>query len=314
MENKNIGVIFSGQGSQYENMGRDILLSDSKGRAIYECAEKILDKETFDIIKEARLDDLSKTRYSQLAIFLNSLALFKEVEDDLEIRSFAGLSLGEYTALCASKKINVDQGISLVKTRGEIMSEGVKNNGSMIAVSRPDIGVLETIISKTRESDVLSISNFNSPMQVVVGGSFSALDRFEEECKNLGIKKLVRLDVEGPFHTEILEESSRKFKKILDGVDFLESDYEVYSNVGARKYSEIKDFGENLKRQMYTPVYFQKCIEEMISDQINVFIEIGPGRALSGFVKKINKEVKTYNIQNLEEAKKVIDEVVYGKK
>ncbi|WP_101772793.1 ACP S-malonyltransferase [Peptostreptococcus faecalis] len=304
---KKVGLLFPGQGSQYEGMGKDILSSNSVSKEVYDVAKKILDSDTYSIIEHARIEDLSHTKYSQLAIFLNSLALyysFREFDNDnIDIVCMAGLSLGEYSALCASGSIELEEAISLIKKRGEIMQEGAANRGSMSAVLKTDKSTIENIIEKSRGESILSICNINSPDQIVVGGEFDALERFEQECKKEGIKRVIRLNVEGPFHTEILKPSSEIFGKYLEKVNFKKSNEDVYSNVDSLKYTDDTDVVSKLQKQMYTGVLFQKCVENMIESGCEVFVELGPGKSLSNFVKKIDKSVKIINIQNLEDIK-----------
>lgn len=298
---KKIGVLFSGQGSQYEGMGRDLIASP-----VYKRAKEVLDDHTYSVVEQASLDQLSKTRYGQVAIFLNSLSLYQELKDrvldpnDIGVSASLGLSLGEYTALCAAGVFSLDEGIDLVKNRGLIMGQGAGGKGSMVAVMKTGLETIQDLVDQAKEDEVLAVCNLNSPGQIVVGGEFAALDRFEEKCKEAKIKRYMRLNVEGPFHTQILNQAAKEFTdNYLSKIDYREPSMDVYTNLSGKNYRQVDSIVDNLKDQMCSPVRFIDCVENMIADGCQVFIEIGPGKSLSGFVKKINKDVKVINIQNI---------------
>lgn len=298
---KKIGALFPGQGSQYEGMGRDLIASP-----VYKRAKEILDDHTYSVVEQASLDQLSKTRYGQVAIFLNSLSLYQELKDrvldpnDIGVSASLGLSLGEYTALCAAGVFSLDEGIDLVKNRGLIMGQGAGGKGSMVAVMKTGLDTIQNLVDQARQDDVLAVCNLNSPGQIVVGGEFAALDRFEEKCKEAKIKRYMRLNVEGPFHTQILNQAAKEFAdNYLSKIDYREPSMDVYTNLSGKNYRQVDSIVDNLKDQMCSPVRFIDCIENMIADGCQLFIEIGPGKSLSGFVKKINKDVKVINIQNI---------------
>lgn len=298
---KKIGVLFPGQGSQYEGMGRDLIASP-----VYKRAKEVLDDHTYSVVEQASLDQLSKTRYGQVAIFLNSLSLYQELKDrvldpnDIGVSASLGLSLGEYTALCAAGVFSLDEGIDLVKNRGLIMGQGAGGKGSMVAVMKTGLETIQDLVDQAKEDEVLAVCNLNSPGQIVVGGEFAALDRFEEKCKEAKIKRYMRLNVEGPFHTQILNQAAKEFAdNYLSKIDYREPSMDVYTNLSGKNYRQVDSIVDNLKDQMCSPVRFIDCVENMIDDGCQVFIEIGPGKSLSGFVKKINKDVKVINIQNI---------------
>lgn len=298
---KKIAILFPGQGSQYEGMGRDLMASP-----VYKRAKEILDDHTYLVVEEASLDQLSKTRYGQVAIFLNSLSLYQELKDrvldpnDISVSASLGLSLGEYTALCAAGVFSLDEGIDLVKNRGLIMGQGAGGKGSMVAVMKTSLETIQDLVDQAKEDNVLAVCNLNSPGQIVVGGEFEALDRFEEKCKEAKIKRYMRLNVEGPFHTQILSQAAQEFADDhLAKIDYREPGMDVYTNLSGKNYKQVDSIVENLKDQMCSPVRFIDCVENMIADGCQVFIEIGPGKSLSGFVKKINKDVRVINIQNI---------------
>ena len=279
---KKIAILFPGQGSQYEGMGRDLIASP-----VYKRAKEILDDHTYSVVEEASLDQLSKTRYGQVAIFLNSLSLYQELKDrvldpnDISVSASLGLSLGEYTALCAAGVFSLDEGIDLVKNRGLIMGQGAGGKGSMVAVMKTSLETIQDLVDQAKEDNVLAVCNLNSPGQIVVGGEFEALDRFEEKCKEAKIKRYMRLNVEGPFHTQILSQAAQEFADDhLAKIDYREPGMDVYTNLSGKNYKQVDSIVENLKDQMCSPVRFIDCVENMIADGCQVFIEIGPGKSL----------------------------------
>lgn len=330
LEDRKIVFLFPGQGAQYENMGSELI----ENNPVYAAAKEVLSEEVFEVIREGKKEALEKTKYCQPAIFLNSLALYFEFKkaitgydmaDGTDVdavfksplsdvpAAMIGLSLGEYTALCAGGKISLSQAIELVNTRGNIMSKGVQGKGAMIAVMRPNLDLLKDIIEETVKNvdsdEVIAICNYNSPQQVVVGGTFKALDEFERLCVEKGVKKIVRINVEGPFHTEVLKESAEEFENFLKNVEYLPSDFRIYSNVDGNVYGDEMNKAQivqKLKCQMFSSVRFQECVQEAIKCGYDTFVEIGAGKTLSSFVKKIDKTVEVLNVEKLEDVECVL--------
>ncbi|MDY4129623.1 ACP S-malonyltransferase [Peptostreptococcus porci] len=303
---KKVAILFPGQGSQYEGMGKDIFDSNIEGSDTVSNLGSLVGEETARKIIEGSLDDLSKTRYAQLAIFLNSVMLYRQLKsmDIFDIEASIGLSLGEYSALCCAGLFNLEDGVKLVDIRGQIMSEGASGKGTMVAVMKSDIETIQSIIDDVKCGGLLSICNLNSPSQVVVGGDFEAIERFELRCGERGIKRVVRLDVEGPFHTEILLESAEKFEDYLKNTNFGKIQYDVYSNFNTNSYMDMsgdEEIVDTLKKQMYSPVLFESCAKKLIMRGIDTFIEVGPGKSLSGFIKKIDKSCQVFNVQTLDD-------------
>lgn len=302
---KKVAVLFPGQGSQYPELSKEIIESELPSRAYFERLPELVGKEKAKLIREGRIEDLSKTKNAQVAIFLNSVCLFDEFmrryRDTVEVKAASGLSLGEYSALYAAGALEVEEAIRLLDKRGEIMDREAAGKGGMIAVMKSSVEELEEIISELRKEtdEVIAVCNLNSPAQIVVGGQFHALELFQQKAGERGLKKLIRLEVEGPFHTELLKKASEEFREVLGETKFKERKLDVYGNYLGTKYAENADLIDLLAKQMYSPVRFEKIIREMIEEGYGEFIEIGPGSALKGFVKKIDKTVKIYNIERL---------------
>ncbi|SFE54369.1 ACP S-malonyltransferase [Peptostreptococcus sp. D1] len=303
---KRVAILFPGQGSQYEGMGKDIFDSSIEGSDTVLGLGSLVGEEAARKIIEGGLDDLSKTRYAQPAIFLNSVLLYNQLKsmDIFDIEASLGLSLGEYSALCCAGLFNLEDGIRLVDIRGQIMSEGAAGKGAMVAVMRSDIETIQSIIDDAKGDGVLSICNLNSPSQIVVGGDFEAIESFEARCSEKGIKRAVRLAVEGPFHTEILLEAAKKFEDYLKNISFGKIQYDVYSNFNTNSYMDMnsdEEIVDTLKKQMYSPVLFESCAKKLIMRGIDTFVEVGPGKGLSGFIKKIDKSCRVFNVQTLDD-------------
>lgn len=302
---KKFAVLFPGQGSQYEKMSEDLLQSDLESREYFKKLFDLVGEEKAQKIVDAKMEDLSKTKYAQLAIFMNSVALYDafmaRYGDRISVQASAGLSLGEYSALYAAGVLDIENGIKLICKRGEIMEAAASGKGSMVAVMKSNVEEISAILEEVRGQTeaLIAICNLNSPAQIVVGGEFEALDKFMELCAEKGLKKLVKLDVEGPFHTEVLKEASEEFRQVLEQTPFKTMQIDVYTNYTGETYASKEDLADTLAKQMYSPVYFEKIVRNMIADGIDHFVEIGPGTSLKGFIKKIDKEVTVYNIEKV---------------
>lgn len=302
---KKFAVLFPGQGSQYEKMSEDLLQSDLESREYFKKLFDLVGEEKAQKIVDAKMEDLSKTKYAQLAIFMNSVALYDafmaRYGDRISVQASAGLSLGEYSALYAAGVLDIENGIKLICKRGEIMEAAASGKGSMVAVMKSNVEEISAILEEVRGKTeaLIAICNLNSPAQIVVGGEFEALDKFIELCAEKGLKKLVKLDVEGPFHTEVLKEASEEFRQVLEQTPFKTMQIDVYTNYTGETYASKEDLADTLAKQMYSPVYFEKIVRNMIADGIDHFVEIGPGTSLKGFIKKIDKEVTVYNIEKV---------------
>lgn len=302
---KKFAVLFPGQGSQYEKMSEDLLQSELESREYFKKLFDLVGEEKAQKIVDAKMEDLSKTKYAQLAIFMNSVALYDafmgRYGDRISVQASAGLSLGEYSALYAAKVLDIESGIKLISKRGEIMEAAASGKGSMVAVMKSSVEEISAILEELRKKTdaLIAICNLNSPAQIVVGGEFEALDLFMDLCAEKGLKKLVKLDVEGPFHTEVLKDASEEFRQILEETPFETMQIDVYTNYTGEKYASKETLVDTLAKQMYCPVYFEKIVRNMIAEGIDHFIEIGPGTSLRGFIKKIDKEVTVYNIEKV---------------
>ncbi|MEG0315035.1 MAG: ACP S-malonyltransferase [Erysipelotrichaceae bacterium] len=301
----NIGFLFAGQGAQYVGMGKELYDSEPIATKIYDDANCSFNVK--DVCFNGPIEILNDTKYAQPCIVTTSLAIASVLSNKGIVPSMvAGLSLGEYSALAYAKAIGVADVVELVEHRGDLMSNALPlGSGKMAAIIGLESPKLLEICNQV--NGVCEIANYNCPGQLVISGETNAIDEACTLALANGARRALPLAVSGAFHSSLLIEASNKFKEYLDKVEFKETDIKVVHNLSAT--SECKDMVECLKLQMCNSVKMQESIEYMIANGIDTFIEIGPGRTLSGFVRKINKDIKVYNVENIATLNKTIEEI-----
>ena len=306
-----IGFLFPGQGAQYVGMGKDLYEKYDEAKKIYDMAEKITNEPIKQISFEGPKELLDKTKYTQLAILTQSLAILEILKKcNINSNLSAGLSLGEYTALIEDGVFNIEDGINIVSKRGEIMQNFTpKGNWKMAAILGLDDENVEEIC-KNISSGFVKPANYNTLGQVVVSGEEQAVLNAGEEAKKAGAKKVSLLNTSGPFHTEKLSECSIELKKKLDKISINSKNSIVIKNLDGKYYEEKDNISEILAKHIMNPVRFTECLKTMYESGIDTFIEIGPGKTLSGFVKRMKFEnAKIMNINDVSSLEQVIKEV-----
>lgn len=295
--------IFSGQGAQYNGMGKELYDNFSICKQVFEDANNALGFNITDICFNED-ERLNQTEYTQPSILTTSYAIYKLMEEKgIKADYMAGLSLGEYSALCASGSINFKECVTLVKKRGKYMTEAVPIGvGAMSAVMNADADIInEALKEASTDTELAMIANYNAPGQIVIAGHTPAIERAEIILKEKGIKKVIRLNVSGPFHTSLLKPASDKLAMELENITISTPNVDVFTNLTGEKVENIKD---TLIKQVMSPVKWEQTIKNLINLGVDTFIELGPGKTLSSFVKKVSKEVNVYNVEDLSSLEK----------
>ena len=297
-------VIFPGQGAQYVGMAKDFYDSFEDSKKVFDEADDVLDIELKKICFEEN-DDINKTEYTQPAMVAAEVAIYEHLKNaGLKADVFAGLSLGEYSALVAAGAMTLADGIKTVRRRGILMQNEVPlGMGGMAAVIAMDADKIAEICENTPGK--VQIANYNCPGQIVISGEAEAVKAASAALAEAGAKRVIPLNVSGPFHSQMLVPAGEKLYDFLQGVDVAEGFAPYYCNADAEEITDAAKVKELLKRQVYASVRWQQTIENMIADGVDTFIEVGPGKTLTGFMKKINREVKSINIATVDDLAKL---------
>ena len=296
--------IFPGQGAQKAGMGKDFYEKYDTAKDVFDSAGEWLDLDMKALCFEEN-DRLDLTEYTQAALVTTCLAMEKVVEEmGLHPDVTAGLSLGEYGALAAAGVMSEDDAIRTVRQRGILMQEEVPaGEGAMCAILGLDAEKIEAV---TAEMEGVSVANYNCPGQIVLTGKTKAVEKAAEHLKEAGAKRTVMLNVSGPFHSTLLLPAAKELEMELDKTEFHELMIPYITNVTAEAVTDVRKSPGLLVTQLTSSVRWQQSMEKMIADGVDTFIEIGPGKTLAGFMKKIDRSVKVCNVATWEDLEKII--------
>ncbi len=307
-----IGYIFPGQGTQVIGMGKDIYEKYEEAKQVYKKIDEALNENIEELTYDKTQEELNQTKNTQIAIYSMSVAILEILNNaGIKPEAGAGLSLGEYSALACAKALSIEDGAKIVRTRGTLMQDlAPKGDWAMAAIIGLEDDKVEEACNKVEKGFVRAV-NYNCPGQVVVSGEKEAVLQAMEIAKELGARKVIELKTSGPFHTEKLKEASEALRKELEKVQFSECKIPVIKNLDGTPYTKNDNKVEILANHVINPVKFRKSIETMIEMGIDTFVEIGPGKTLSGFVKKVAKdrniELNVLNIENVETLESALD-------
>ncbi|PHS32053.1 MAG: [acyl-carrier-protein] S-malonyltransferase [Alkaliphilus sp.] len=307
-----LAFVFPGQGAQYVGMGKEIAENFSVARHTFEEASDAVNMNMQNLCFHGPTEELVKTENTQPAILTTSVAIMKVLENEgLNCDITAGLSLGEYTSLVKSKVLEFSDAVKIVKNRGKYMQEAVPlGKGTMAAILGLDRERVEKLVAEINQGGVVDIANFNSPGQIVISGEVESINKAVVRAKEIGAKKAVVLPVSAPFHSRMLIPAGKKLRRDLMKCSLGDPETVVITNVHASPLKGKTDVIESLVEQVSSSVLWQDSIELMINDGTSSFVEIGPGKALSSFIKRIarnmNKEVKTCNVDDVNSLKELM--------
>ena len=291
--------LFPGQGSQYVGMGKDLYEQDAKARTIFEQADAIIGFPLSGICFEGSEEELRQTKNTQPAIFLHSIVLSTLYRGEPAAMA-AGHSLGEYSALVYAGALAFEDGLRLVRLRGELMQQaGIEQPGTMAAVVGLDAGTVGEVCCEAWPAGIVQAANFNSPGQIVISGAVAGVRKAMELAKARGAKMVKELPVSGAFHSPLMEAARTGLKAALDKTMIRDASIPVYANVTAKPVQKAEEIRELLYQQLTSPVRWEETIVNMMADGAAAFIEIGPGKVLQGLVRRINGSVPASGIERM---------------
>ncbi|MBA5851693.1 ACP S-malonyltransferase [Clostridium sp. cel8] len=304
-----IAFLFSGQGAQYVGMGKELYDNIKSSKEIFETADRVLGFSISNMCFSGPKEDLDETENTQPAILTMSIAALTALNSfGVKADITAGLSLGEYSALVASGVIKFEDAVSLVKKRGRYMQQAVPyGKGAMFAVMGSDISTVNALCKEYSSKGVVEITNLNCPGQIVISGEKEVVEEVAEKLLKTGARRVVRLSVSGPFHTSLMKPAAEKLEKELASISISNFKIPLITNVTGEIVENVNLVKPYLKKQVMSTVYFEKTIRNMINIGVDTFIEVGPGKVLSSFVKKVDRKSTILNVQDMDSLNRTIE-------
>ncbi|MGI6678489.1 MAG: ACP S-malonyltransferase [Dehalobacterium sp.] len=296
-----IAFVFPGQGSQYVGMGKELAEHFTEAKAAFTEADQVLGFPLTELCWQGPEEDLKITYNTQPALLATSIACLRVLEGRGIIADFtAGHSLGEYAALVAAGALDYQEALSLVRFRGEVMTQAVPAGaGTMAAVLGMSKEQIQELCAKAGAYGVVEPANFNCPGQIVIAGETTAVEKAVDMAKEMGAKRALLLAVSGPFHSSLLASAGKAMEEHLKKADIKDAMIPVAANVHGRLIQAHEDIREALTQQVDHPVLWEDCVNTLVEAGVNVFVEVGAGRVLSGLIKKITKEAKIFNVEDV---------------
>ncbi|MBU3177101.1 ACP S-malonyltransferase [Clostridium estertheticum] len=304
-----IAFIFPGQGAQYIGMGKELFENIEECKNIFNIADKELNFELSKLCFEGEIEELNITENTQPAILTVSIAALMALQKHgIKCDVTAGLSLGEYSALVCSGAMDFKDAVKLVKKRGRFMQEAVPVGiGTMAAIIGLETSLVEEACNEAKDSGIVEIANLNCPGQIVIAGEIAAVELACEKAKEKGAKRAIVLSVSAPFHSSMLKPAAQKLEIELRNISFNDMTIPLMTNVNGDYIKNKDDIKDNLRLQVMSSVLWETIIKRMIKDGIDTFVEIGPGKVLSGFVKKIDRKLTIVNIEDMDSLNKAVE-------
>ncbi|WP_100403075.1 ACP S-malonyltransferase [Bacillus sp. FJAT-42315] len=298
-----IAFVFPGQGSQVVGMGQSLADQHEGIRQLFVKADERLGFSLSDIIFHGPQEKLTLTMNAQPALLATSMAVLQRFAKEEIVPDYvAGHSLGEYTALTAAGALSFEDAVYAVHKRGQFMEQAVPaGEGTMAAVLGMERSLLQQVVDEvTANGHAVGLANLNCPGQVVISGTKTGVEQASERAKEKGAKRVLPLNVSGPFHSSLMKPATKQLEEVLNEIELSDSQVPVMANVDAKVVQQADEIKQKLLQQLYSPVLWEDSVEALIEEGVDTFIEIGPGKVLSGLIKKINRQVRTFAVQDEE--------------
>lgn len=292
--------MFPGQGSQTVGMGQELFDHHKEVRKLYQTANHVLHKDLIDLMLNGPAETLTETEHAQPALLLNSIAAYSLLEkENVQPVMAIGHSLGEYSALVAAGALTLEEALPLVATRGRLMEQAFpKGKGTMAAVLGMDEAEIKAALTEVDKNEVVDIANLNCPGQIVISGSRAGIEEAEVHLKQAGARRVLPLNVSGPFHSRLMKPANEEFSASLNNVTIQDAIIPVYANVTASPVTDKTEIKQLLIEQLYSPVRFEQSIRRMMEAGVEAFVEVGTGNVLCGLVKKIDRKMTSFAVQD----------------